>query len=100
MQQSASAYERHKNILDLVKRHQSVRVVDLAEQLRVSESTIRTDLETLDAQGLLVRVRGGAISKQTESNTDLPPLLSGKALNKATEKKGDCPVGGRHGRRW
>ncbi|MEO0564296.1 MAG: substrate-binding domain-containing protein, partial [Chloroflexota bacterium] len=40
----------------------SVRVSDLAERLNVSESTIRTDLETLDAQGQLTRVRGGAVS--------------------------------------
>jgi DeoR family fructose operon transcriptional repressor len=63
MQKSASAYERHQTILELVQRYESVRVTDLAEQLNVSESTVRNDLETLDEQGYLVRVRGGAIAK-------------------------------------
>jgi ribose transport system substrate-binding protein len=59
---SASAYERHQSILQLLEALESVRVADLAERLNVSESTIRTDLEALDAQGQLTRVRGGAVS--------------------------------------
>jgi DeoR/GlpR family transcriptional regulator of sugar metabolism len=39
MQKSASAYERHQAILELVQRSESIRVSDLAEQLAVSEST-------------------------------------------------------------
>ena len=87
MQKSASAYERHKNIVELVQRYESVRVADLAEQLHVSESTIRTDLETLDEQGHLERVRGGAITKQGNANKNTSPLLSEKSLNNADEKK-------------
>ncbi len=63
MQKSASAYERHQNILQLLGALESVRVVDLAERLNVSESTIRNDLEKLDKQGQLTRVRGGAVAK-------------------------------------
>lgn len=86
MQTSASAYERHQTILDLVNRYQSIRVGELAEQLDVSESTIRTDLETLDEQGLLRRVRGGAISKQSEA-TEEKVLFTEKALKNADEKQ-------------
>ncbi len=87
MQTSASAYERHQAILELVQRYESVRVADLAEQLNVSESTVRIDLETLDEQGRLVRVRGGAIAK---SASQMPPALSylsQKALERAAEKQ-------------
>lgn len=87
MQTSASAYERHQAILELVQRYESVRVADLAEQLNVSESTVRNDLETLDEQGHLVRVRGGAISKQTLSGDGTSPYLSQKALHHAGEKQ-------------
>ena len=62
MQKSASAYARHQAILELVQRHESMRVTELAEQLNVSESTIRADLELLHEQAQLVRVRGGAIA--------------------------------------
>lgn len=62
IQKSASAYERHQSILQLLGALESVRVADLAERLNVSESTIRTDLETLDRQGQLTRVRGGAVA--------------------------------------
>ena len=84
MQTSASAYERHQNILEIVNRAKNIRVNDLAEQLDVSESTIRTDLETLHDQGLLIRVRGGAIANEI----DLPSLpMTEKALKNADEKQ-------------
>ncbi len=87
MQKSASAYERHQAILELVHRYESVRVSDLAEQLNVSESTVRNDLETLDEQGHLVRVRGGAIAKPAGPGDEPTPYLSQKALDHADEKR-------------
>ena len=75
MQTSASAYERHKNILAIVAQARSIRVTELAEQLDVSESTIRTDLETLDEQGLLVRIRGGAVALESNGSGGAPPSL-------------------------
>jgi ribose transport system substrate-binding protein len=87
MQKSASAYGRHQAILELVQRYESVRVTDLAEQLNVSESTVRNDLETLDEQGQLVRVRGGAIAKLGGHTDEPAPYLSQRALNHAKEKQ-------------
>ncbi len=88
MQKSASAYERHQAILDLVQQNESVRVTDLAQQLRVSESTIRTDLEDLDEQGLLMRVRGGAIAHHNPGSASGDLLsLSGRAFKNADEKQ-------------
>jgi DeoR family transcriptional regulator of aga operon len=53
--------ERRTQILDLVARQGVVQVSDLSDQFRVSEVTIRSDLDLLASQGLLVRERGGAV---------------------------------------
>ena len=55
--------ERQALILREVSIHNKVMHADLSEQLSVSEDTIRRDLQELDEEGLLVKVRGGAISK-------------------------------------
>ena len=51
---------RHGEILRLVRTSGMVSVETLAAQLRVSSSTIRRDLQSLDSEGTLRRVRGGA----------------------------------------
>jgi DeoR/GlpR family transcriptional regulator of sugar metabolism len=51
---------RHGEILRLVRSSGVVSVEALAENLGVSPSTIRRDLQSLDADGALRRVRGGA----------------------------------------
>lgn len=48
-------------ILQELLRNGEVTVHDLAEQLRVSPSTIRRSLSSLEQQGLLLRTHGGAI---------------------------------------
>ena len=88
MQKSASAYDRHQTILQLLQEYSTVRVTDLADQLNVSESTIRNDLEALDKQGHLVRIHGGAIAKTP--TIDMPintEYFSAKALAHANEKQ-------------
>jgi DeoR/GlpR family transcriptional regulator of sugar metabolism len=51
---------RHRLIAQAVKESGSVTVPELAELTGASEMTIRRDLDTLAAQGVLERVRGGA----------------------------------------
>lgn len=65
------ARQRHELIVSQVRRAGSVRVVDLATQLEVSEMTIRRDLDTLDEAGLIVKVHGGATVRY-EHSTDEP----------------------------
>jgi DeoR/GlpR family transcriptional regulator of sugar metabolism len=48
-------------LLDRLSRDGRLVAVDLAEELGTSEDTIRRDLRDLAAQGLLVRVHGGAL---------------------------------------
>lgn len=51
--------QRRSAILTLVREKGGASVGDLAARLDVSESTIRRDLNDLDRQGKLQRVRGG-----------------------------------------
>lgn len=53
--------ERHSRILQLLAQRGSVRTVELAEALQVTDETIRRDLEQLDQQGLIQRIHGGAV---------------------------------------
>ena len=57
-----SSVERQKKILELLGRQQRISVVEICEQLSVSEATARRDLEVLAEQKHLQRVHGGAIS--------------------------------------
>lgn len=54
------AEERHALILARIREHGFVTVADLVKQHRVSEATIRRDLDLLSNQGRLRRLRGGA----------------------------------------
>lgn len=57
-----SPEQRRQLILDVVTKHGYTRVTDLAEHLGVTGATIRADLRHLEAQGLLVRSHGGALT--------------------------------------
>lgn len=52
---------RREHILDGISKHNRVSVVDIATKFDVSGETIRRDLKDLEKEGLLRRVRGGAI---------------------------------------
>lgn len=56
------AEERCRKILALLDQNHSVTIGQLTKALKTSEATIRRDLIDLDSQGLLVKVRGGAVS--------------------------------------
>lgn len=55
------AEERRRLILEQLRKHGRVAVPDLAEQLRVSAVTIRSDLSALEEAGVLERTYGGAV---------------------------------------
>jgi DeoR/GlpR family transcriptional regulator of sugar metabolism len=54
------APQRHAHILERLRADGAVRVSELMGELDVSDMTVRRDLETLEAQGHLVKVHGGA----------------------------------------
>lgn len=53
--------ERRQNILDLIEQEGRAAVVELSQRFGVSEVTIRSDLQALEDQGMIVRTHGGAI---------------------------------------
>ncbi|MDT5196177.1 MAG: hypothetical protein QOH20_2931, partial [Mycobacterium sp.] len=57
------ADERRGLILRVLHSAGAVRVADLAADLDVSEMTVRRDLDALDAQELLRKVHGGAVTR-------------------------------------
>ncbi|MGI8992925.1 MAG: DeoR/GlpR family DNA-binding transcription regulator [Nocardioidaceae bacterium] len=59
-EQMMLAAQRQNAILDAVRREGAARVAQLADELAVSEMTIRRDLDTLAANGLVAKVHGGA----------------------------------------
>ncbi|MBM7603859.1 DeoR/GlpR family transcriptional regulator of sugar metabolism [Metabacillus crassostreae] len=58
--------ERHRKIVDVVNEKLSVRVTELSKIFKVTEETIRRDLEKLEKENLLRRSHGGAVSIQDE----------------------------------
>jgi len=54
--------ERFSHILTLIKKKGKANYESLADELSVSEDTVRRDIESLHNNGLLLKVRGGAIS--------------------------------------
>ena len=55
--------ERHNFIIKQINLHNKVLSSDLSEQLKVSEDTVRRDLNELADIGKLLKVHGGALSK-------------------------------------
>ncbi len=56
--------QRHEIILQLLNEKGSITVSELKKLLNSSESTIRRDLNTLDEEGYLTKVFGGAVLKE------------------------------------
>ncbi|WP_337059717.1 DeoR family transcriptional regulator, partial [Kineococcus sp. G2] len=51
---------RRAQVLDVLRRHGTVRISELVDELGVTAITLRRDIEQLAAEGLLQRVHGGA----------------------------------------
>lgn len=60
--------ERQTFILHNVNLHNRLLVGDLSEEMKVSEDTIRRDLQELSDHGKLIKVHGGALSKSFHSS--------------------------------
>ncbi|MFZ5938929.1 MAG: transcriptional repressor AgaR [Bacteroidota bacterium] len=79
-----STVERRKTILNLIDKNGQVYVHELSEKFRVSEVTIRNDLEQLEAKNLLIRARGGAMKR--EMNVAIDYLITEKHKINLAEK--------------
>ncbi|GAA3226236.1 DeoR/GlpR family DNA-binding transcription regulator [Pseudonocardia petroleophila] len=78
------ARQRQELILDEVRSTGGARVSDLVERLGVSDMTVRRDIETLAARGLVTRVHGGATA--VGSSVEEPGFAAKSALRTAAKQ--------------
>jgi DeoR family transcriptional regulator, aga operon transcriptional repressor len=74
--------ERRREILAALHRDGRVLVKDLARHFRISQITIRKDLEFLDGQGIIQRTHGGALPVQAGALLD-PTLREKERLHRS-----------------
>ncbi len=78
--------KRLEEITRLLERHGSVDVNDLSHRLGVTPKTVREDLARLEKMGLLQRVHGGAVLRQTTNNS-IYPIQERKRHNLAEKER-------------
>jgi DeoR/GlpR family transcriptional regulator of sugar metabolism len=78
------AVDRRHRILEQVAEHQTIHIAELAEELGVSEMTIRRDIGRLERDGFLRRTYGGATAHITRS---MELLFNARALENAPAKR-------------
>ncbi|MGQ7409387.1 DeoR/GlpR family DNA-binding transcription regulator [Streptococcus suis] len=76
--------ERKQVILEKIKEEQFVRLEELVDILNTSESTVRRDLDDLEAAGKLRRVHGGA---EVPANLQLEESIHEKSVKNVQEKR-------------
>lgn len=75
--------ERQRRLLAHLRAEGSGNVLELAQTLGVSPSTVRRDLKEMDDRGLVNRVHGGA----SVVDNDLEPVLSSRSASHSEEKR-------------
>ena len=70
--------KRYELILKLLDEQNSVTVAEIKEKLKISESTIRRDLNALDKAGKLNKVFGGAVAIEAGITTAEPSVAQKK----------------------
>lgn len=76
------ANQRREKILELIKEDGSAKVIDLAKIFKVTEVTIRQDLEKLEKGGLVVREHGGGFLKNVEDHVRTFSLVHQENMEK------------------
>ncbi|MBS4192002.1 DeoR/GlpR transcriptional regulator [Bacillus sp. FJAT-49705] len=61
------AHERHENIMENLRKNKIVKVSSITKMFGVSTETVRRDLEYLEKEGYLRRIRGGAVLDNVSS---------------------------------
>jgi|SRR5690625_3092507 len=62
------ASERRNKIMQLLQDNKRVTIKELSLEIGVSEATLRTDLNKLEKEGMLVRTHGGAVLNEDVEN--------------------------------
>ncbi|QQE11931.1 DeoR/GlpR transcriptional regulator [Planctomycetota bacterium] len=68
--------ERQQKLLELMRRHKTMQLDDLANNLQVSSSTVRRDLEALEKEGYVQRTRAGAIYTGSDTSIESSPTFA------------------------
>lgn len=76
------ANQRREKILELIREDGSAKVIKLSKIFKVSEVTIRQDLEKLEQEGFILREHGGAYLKNVEDSVKSITLLNQENLEK------------------
>ncbi|MEQ9221461.1 MAG: DeoR/GlpR family DNA-binding transcription regulator [Cyclobacteriaceae bacterium] len=76
------AKQRKEKILELLREDGSAKVIDLARIFKVTEVTIRQDLEKLDREGLVTREHGGVHLKNFQDQVRNFSLIHQENLKK------------------
>lgn len=80
--------ERQSRLLELVRRKQVAELAELCDELSVSASTVRRDLEALEDKGLVRRTHGGAIfTGDAEAKPSAVNALKSRMLENITAKQ-------------
>ncbi|MBR2354429.1 MAG: DeoR/GlpR transcriptional regulator [Clostridia bacterium] len=67
--------ERHRRILEELKKNPEITVRELSILLSVSEPTVRRDFTELHRKGIITKIYGGAILNQGAADREIPFLL-------------------------
>lgn len=84
------ANHRREKIIELLKEDGSAKVADLARIFKVTEVTIRQDLEKLEKEGLIIRDHGGAFLKNVSAQVSTFSLANQENLEKKEMIAGKC----------
>ena len=79
--------KRQEEIVRLVQERESITVAELKDILQTSESTIRRDITSLDKEGRLTKVFGGAIALRTAQVVNQELSVVQKQELQTTEKQ-------------
>lgn len=82
--------QRRERILDYLKEDGSAKVNQLAKIFKVTEVTIRQDLEKLAAEGLIIKKHGGAFLKNAQDTVRSFSLLNQDNLEKKAKIGKKC----------
>ena len=79
--------ERLNRLVEIIKKRSSTTIKELAVLLNVSEMTIRRDLDTLKARGIILDIPGVAVLNSGNAGETEEYLLSRATTRHAREKE-------------
>ena len=77
-----NSIERKDYILTILDTKHSVRINELSKELKVTRETIRRDLYTLEDEGRIKKIHGGAVLESPSGETDYEKRKIEKRLEK------------------